>query len=278
MQTTVSAHVIAANVRAALEEDIGTGDITAMLIPLEQQAKAQVITREDATICGVDWVNEVFNQVDPKLEIHWQVKDGEQVVANQVLFTCQGPARSLLTAERSALNFLQMLSGTATSCRQYANQLDGSNIKLLDTRKTIPGLREAQKYAVTCGGCHNHRMGLYDAFLIKENHIMACGGIEQAVLKAREIAPDKKVEVEVEDLNQLQQAIDAKADVVMLDNFSSEDLQAAVSINAGKAYLEVSGNIELESLSKLTNSNVDFISSGALTKAVIPIDLSLRIN
>lgn len=268
--------VVKQNVRAALEEDIGSGDITANLIPNSQQASAQVITRQTAVVCGVAWVDETFRQIDPGLTIQWQVEDGQRVVANQVLFTCIGSARSLLTAERTALNFLQTLSGTATISQHYADLVAGTDVKLLDTRKTLPGLRTAQKYAVTCGGCFNHRIGLFDAFLIKENHIMACGSIEQAIRQAHKNAPGKKVEVEVETLQQLQQAIAAKADIVMLDNFSYQDLGIAVKLTAGKLKLEASGNINEDSLLETAQTGVDYISIGSLTKHCEAIDLSMR--
>ena len=225
--------VVAANVRAALAEDIGDGDITAALIAADTMASATVITREDAVLCGVPWVNEVFAQLDPAVEVAWQAQDGERVRAGQALFTLRGPARSLLTGERSALNFLQLLSGTATACRRYADLVAATGVRLLDTRKTIPGLRIAQKYAVRCGGCFNHRIGLYDAYLIKENHIAACGSIDAAVRTAREQAPGKPVEVEVETLAELEQALAANADRIMLDNFSLDDMARAVELAAG---------------------------------------------
>ena len=268
--------VVKQNVRVALEEDIGSGDITANLIPYRQQATAQVITRQSAIVCGIAWVDETFRQVDPDLTIQWQVKDGQSVAANQILFTCTGPASSLLTAERTALNFMQTLSGTATISQHYADLVANTGVKLLDTRKTLPGLRAAQKYAVTCGGCFNHRIGLFDAFLIKENHIMACGSIEQAIGQAHKNSPGKKVEVEVETLEQLQQAIEARADIVMLDNFSYQELRTAVAITSGKVKLEASGNINEETLLKTANTGVDYISIGSLTKHCAAIDLSMR--
>ena len=268
-------------VQRALAEDIGSGDITAQLIPEGNQATAQVITREYAIICGQPWVDEVFRQLDPNIEIKWQVNDGERVEPNQVIFTLKGSARSLLTGERCALNFLQTLSGTATIANQYAKLVEGtgissSKIKVLDTRKTIPGLRLAQKYAVKVGGCHNHRIGLYDAFLIKENHIAACGGIEAAVKKAKEIAPGKSVEVEVENLEELQQALDAGADIVMLDNFSNSDLKKAVEVNKGRAKLEVSGNLDAGNISGKTLTGINYLSSGSLTKHCQAIDFSMQ--
>jgi nicotinate-nucleotide pyrophosphorylase (carboxylating) len=267
-----------ANVTFALAEDIGSGDITAQLIPAEQKAKATVITREDAVICGVEWVNEVFRQLDSEVVVNWLVADGQQVKADSALFTLEGSARSLLTGERTALNFLQLLSGTATVCRKYADMVEGTGVKLLDTRKTIPGLRTAQKYAVTMGGCFNHRIGLYDAFLIKENHIMACGGIGEAVRAAKIQAPQKLVEVEVENLDELIQALGANANVVMLDNFSFDDMRSAVEINQGKAKLEASGNVTTEYLREIAITGVDYVSIGALTKNSIAVDLSMRIN
>ena len=265
-------------VKHALEEDIRDGDITAMLIPENNRAEAKVITREHAIVCGQPWVDEVFRQLDPEVEIEWLVKDGDEVQPEQTLFKLKGPARSLLTGERTALNFLQTLSGTATTSHEYAKLVVGTNIKILDTRKTIPGLRLAQKYAVTVGGCHNHRIGLYDAFLIKENHIAACGGITAAVAKAREVAPGKHVEVEVESIEELQQAIDAEADIVMLDNFDSDTIKAAIAINQGRVKLEVSGNLESGNLTQKTITGIHYLSSGSLTKHCQAIDFSMRLN
>lgn len=265
-------------VKHALEEDIRDGDITAMLIPEDNRAEAKVITREQAIVCGQPWVDEVFRQLDPEVEIKWLVKDGDEVQPEQTLFKLKGLARSLLTGERTALNFLQTLSGTATTSRQYSKLVEGTDIKILDTRKTIPGLRLAQKYAVTVGGCHNHRIGLYDAFLIKENHIAACGGINAAVGKAREITPDKPVEVEVESLKELQQAIDAGADIVMLDNFDAKSIEAAVEANRGRAKLEVSGNLEAGNLTQKAITGIHYLSSGSLTKHCQAIDFSMRLN
>ena len=260
----------------ALEEDIRDGDITAALIPATQIATATVITREPAVICGVDWVTEVFHQVDPDVQLTWHVADGDQVAPNQTLLTLSGKARSLLTGERCALNFLQTLSGTATRARHYADLVADTGVKLLDTRKTIPGLRTAQKYAVTCGGCYNHRIGLYDAFLIKENHITACGGIAQAVAAAREQAPGKPVEVEVESLAELELALAAGADVIMLDNFSLPDMSSAVEINQGRAKLEASGGVTDQTLRPIAETGVDYISIGVLTKDFVALDLSMR--
>ncbi|MVF11177.1 carboxylating nicotinate-nucleotide diphosphorylase [Ketobacter sp. MCCC 1A13808] len=262
----------------ALEEDVRDGDITANLIPANNTAKARIITREQAVVCGVDWVNEVFRQVDPQVRVEWQVKDGDTVQPDQNLFTLEGKARSLLTGERCALNFLQTLSATATVCQQYANRVAGTGVKLLDTRKTLPGLRTAQKYAVTCGGCFNHRVGLYDAFLIKENHIAACGGIAEAVSTAKRQAPGKPVEVEVETFGELEQALAAGADVIMLDDFSVADMVKAVEIAGGRAKLEASGGITDETLRDIAETGVNYISIGGLTKHCRAIDLSMRIE
>lgn len=266
------------NVQVALAEDVGTGDITAQLIPAQQQARARVITREDAVISGVAWVNEVFRQVDPAVEVIWHVADGERVTTNQVLFELVGSARSLLTGERTALNFMQTLSAVATRCGYFADMVKDLPIKLLDTRKTIPGLRLAQKYAVTCGGCHNHRIGLYDVFLIKENHITACGGIKEAVETARRIAPEKPIEVEVENLDEFAEALKTSADIIMLDELSYEDMRTAVKLNAGKVKLEASGGINEETLRAVAETGVDFISLGTLTKNVKAVDLSMRLS
>lgn len=268
---------IEANARRALSEDIGSGDITAQLIPAERLAHARVITRDAAVICGSAWVDAVFRQLDPRVAVHWQVADGERVAPNQTLFNLEGPARALLSGERSALNFLQTLSGVATKCRHYADLVSGIRVKLLDTRKTLPGLRLAQKYAVTCGGCHNHRIGLYDAFLIKENHIAACGGIAQAIANARRIAPGKPVEVEVESQEELQEALDAGADIIMLDELSLDDMRRAVTLTAGRAKLEASGGINESSLRTIAETGVDYISLGTLTKDVKAVDLSMRL-
>jgi len=269
--------VIEKNVRTALAEDIGSGDITADLIPASQLANGRVISREAATISGVAWVNEVFRQVDPEVCIEWQVQDGDRVEPNQTLFTVNGAARSLLTGERAALNFLQTLSGTATVSRAYADRVAGTGVRLLDTRKTLPGLRMAQKYAVGCGGCYNHRIGLYDAFLIKENHILACGGIAQAIGSARSLHPGKPVEVEVETREQLTEALEAGADIVMLDNFTPEQMKEAVQFTAGRAKLEASGGITDETLLEFAKTGVDYISIGALTKHCRAVDLSMRL-
>ena len=266
------------NVAQSLREDIADGDITAKLIPADKQATGRVITRETATIAGREWVNEVFRQVDPSVELSWQVADGKTVSPNQLLFTMQGPARSLLSSERAALNWLQSLSGVATACAGYAARVAHTNVRLLDTRKTLPGLRLAQKYAVTCGGCFNHRIGLWDAFLIKENHIAACGSIAEAIDAAHRIAPGKPVEVETENLDELAQALKAGADIIMLDEFSLEDMRTAVAITGGKAKLEASGGINADTLVPIAETGVDFISIGALTKDLKAIDLSMRLD
>lgn len=264
------------NVQTALDEDIGGADITAQLIPATTMAKARVITRESAIICGTLWVNKVFSQVDDSIKVNWAVNDGDRAKANSTLFELEGPARSLLTAERPALNFLQTLSGTATLCQSYADKVQGTGVTLLDTRKTIPGLRIAQKYAVSCGGCSNHRIGLYDAFLIKENHIAACGSIANAVNTARNNEPGKPVEVEVETMDELEQALAVGADTIMLDNFELDTMREAVKLSAGKAKLEASGGITDETLRPIAETGVDFISIGALTKDCKAIDLSMR--
>jgi nicotinate-nucleotide pyrophosphorylase (carboxylating) len=269
---------IEANVRRALLEDVGTGDITAQLIPAERLAKATVISRDAAVIAGTAWVDSVFRQLDQRVAVHWQVADGERVKPNQALFHLEGPARSLLTGERSALNFLQMLSGVATRSQHYADMVADTQVKLLDTRKTLPGLRLAQKYAVTCGGCHNHRIGLFDAFLIKENHIAACGGIAEAITAAHKIAPGKPVEVEVESLDELQQALDGGADIIMLDELSLDDMREAVRLTAGRAKLEASGGVTDATLRMIAETGVDYISIGTLTKDVKAVDLSMRLS
>lgn len=266
------------NVAQSLREDIGDGDVTAKLIPADRQASGRVITRETATIAGREWVEEVFRQVDPSVELAWQVADGDTVSPDQVLFTMTGPARSLLSSERTALNWLQTLSGVATACSGYAARVAHTNVRLLDTRKTLPGLRLAQKYAVTCGGCFNHRIGLWDAFLIKENHIAACGSIAEAIEAAHRIAPGKPVEVETENLDELAQALKAGADIIMLDEFSLEDMRTAVATTEGKAKLEASGGINADTLVPISETGVDFISIGALTKDVKAVDLSMRLD
>lgn len=272
-------------VRNALIEDLSEKDasldITAQLISPTSHSKATIITRDKAVICGVEWVNEVFRQLGQEVSLSWHVKDGDLVEPNTTLCDLEGPSRVLLTGERTALNFLQTLSATATLTHQYSRLLEGTNTTLLDTRKTLPGMRLAQKFAVRCGGGANHRIGLYDAYLIKENHIFACGGIEQAVKKAKQLNPGKTVEVEVENLDEFEQALTAEADIIMLDNFSLADIESAVATNnkaEHKAKLEVSGNITDERLAELAATGVDFISSGALTKNIQAVDLSMRIS
>ncbi len=281
--TSPDMQAIREQVANALIEDLGgelnaANDITANLINEDVSAKATIITREDCVVCGVAWVNQAFALIDESVEVNWHVADGDNVSADTVLVSLEGSARAILTAERTALNFLQTLSATATVTSFYARLLSNSDTKILDTRKTLPGLRFAQKYAVRCGGGQNHRVGLFDAFLIKENHIFSCGGIDKAVQRAKEMMPGKLVEVEVENIDELQQAMQAGADIVMLDNFTNEQIQQAVSINNGQCKLEVSGNITNERLASLATLGVDYISSGALTKHVQAIDLSLRIN
>ncbi|POG22707.1 nicotinate-nucleotide diphosphorylase [Aeromonas bestiarum] len=274
-------------VRAALLEDLGqalttldqpdaSADITAQLIPADRLASARVITREAGVFCGQPWVDEVFVQLGGEVKVEWLVQDGELLSPNQELFRLHGPARVLLTGERNALNFVQTLSGVATLTARYVAELAGTDCRLLDTRKTLPGLRSAQKYAVTCGGGKNHRIGLFDAYLIKENHILACGGISEAISAARRLNPGKPVEVEVESLAELEQALLAGADIVMLDNFDVPMMHDAVALNQGRAKLEVSGNVTLDTLADYAATGVDFISVGALTKHVRALDLSMR--
>lgn len=265
-------------VRRALAEDIGSGDITAALIPADRQARATIISREPAVLCGTAWADEVFRQVDPAIKVTWLAADGDPLQPDQPFCELAGPARGLLSGERCALNFIQTLSATATRSRHFADLVEGTSVKLLDTRKTLPGLRLAQKYAVTCGGCHNHRIGLFDAFLIKENHIAACGSIAAAVKEARNIARDLPVEVEVENFDELDAALAAAADIIMLDNFSLEQMREAVQRNAGRATLEASGNVDDTTLRQIAETGVDCISSGALTKDIEAIDLSMRIT
>ncbi len=264
-------------VKWALEEDIGGGDITAQLIPATNQSHARIISRDNAVIAGVAWVNEVFRQLDESVDVIWHVRDGDLVKSNQTLFELKGNSRSLLTGERAALNFLQTLSAVATKCHEYSQKVAHTQVKLLDTRKTLPGLRSALKYAVTQGNCHNHRIGLFDAFLIKENHINACGGINQAIQQAHQIAPGKLVEVEVEGFDELNQALEAGADIIMLDNFSISDTKKAVEHVSGRAKLEASGGITDETLVSISETGVDYISIGALTKDVKAVDLSMRL-
>ena len=266
------------NIQQALQEDIGDGDITALLTPEDEQATATIISREDMILAGQPWVNALIAAFDSSVQITWLKNDGDLVRANETIFKLEGSARSLLTVERPALNFVQTLSAVASKTAEYVKQLDGLNTKLLDTRKTLPGLRIAQKYAVAVGGGQNHRLGLFDAFLIKENHIMAAGGIAQAIAKAHQIAPGKPVEVEVETWAELDQALEAQADIVMLDNFSQQQMIDAVKYVAGRCKLEASGNITLDNLREVASTGVDYISMGVLTKDVQAIDLSMRFN
>jgi nicotinate-nucleotide pyrophosphorylase (carboxylating) len=266
------------DVSCALAEDLGSGDITAELIPEDCTWKASVYSRESAILCGRNWFDAVFHHLDERTEVRWYAADGDAIAAHQVVCTLKGPARCLLSGERTALNFLQTLSGTATLARSYARQLEGLQTRVLDTRKTIPGLRRAQKYAVRCGGCHNHRFGLYDAFLIKENHIAAAGSIAQAIQTARQHKPDFMVEIEVESLEQLQQALDAGADRILLDNFSLAQLNKAVTLTKRRVQLEASGGITLDNIRQYAQIGVDYISVGALTKNVRAIDLSMRFD
>lgn len=268
---------IRADVAKAIAEDLGAGDLTAQLIPQDRWATATLITREPGVLAGQAWANLVFEQIDARCELDWQAQDGDLLEPNQVLLKIHGPARALLTAERTAMNFLQTLSGAATTAKHYADQVAHTQVKLLDTRKTIPGLRLAQKYAVTCGGCHNHRIGLFDAFLIKENHIAACGGISAAVSAARALAPDVLLEVEVETHGELEQALAANVDRIMLDNFSLEGMREAVALTKGRVELEVSGNVTSETLVPYAETGVDYISIGALTKHCQALDLSMRL-
>lgn len=263
-------------VAVALDEDIKTGDLTAGLIPENIQATANIFCRENAIICGRPWFDEVFRQIDEQAKIEWLCEEGESVVKDQLICTITGSARHILTAERTALNFLQTLSGTATTTAAYVKPLAGTRTKLLDTRKTLPCLRLAQKYAVACGGGQNHRIGLYDAILLKENHIMAAGGIAEAIGLARFQHPGKTVEVETESLLEVQEALEGGADIIMLDNFTVAMMHEAVALVNNKAKLEVSGNVEIEHLETLAKTQVDFISTGAITKHLRSIDLSMR--
>lgn len=267
---------IPATVQRALAEDIGDGDLTAALIPADARARGRVISREQAVLCGTAWFDEVFRQVDDAIVIHWEARDSDRLEKDQLLCRLEGPARGLLTGERSALNFLQTLSGTATVARGYAEAVKGTRATILDTRKTLPGLRSAQKYAVRCGGANNHRMGLFDGILIKENHIMAAGGIGPAVQAARTGGATVPVEVEVETLAQVEEALAAGADILLLDNFTPEHLGEAVRLTAGRAKLEASGGIDLTSIKAVAATGVDYISVGSLTKNVDAVDLSMR--
>lgn len=269
---------IESDVQRALQEDIGDGDITAQLIAQEQTSVATVITREAAVICGILWFNEVFRQLAAdRVTIDWKVRDGEHVQTNDLLCTLKGPARLLLTGERTALNFLQFLSGVSTRCRSHADLVKGLHVRLRDSRKTIPGLRLAEKYAVTQGGCFNHRLGLYDAFLIKENHIAACdGSIVKVIERARAIASKKPIELEVENLLQLEEALKCPVEMILLDNMTLDEMKQAVAINRGRVILEASGGITQSNLRAVAETGVDYIALGTLTKDVKAIDLSMR--
>ncbi|MGE4630966.1 MAG: carboxylating nicotinate-nucleotide diphosphorylase [Pseudohongiellaceae bacterium] len=265
-------------VRSALAEDIGNGDITAELIPAKKLVSARIISREDGVLCGVPWVNRVFSQLDNSIAVDWRLNESETFKANQVLAEVDGSARPIMSGERTALNFLQLLSGTATCTRELTSRIAHTSAKLLDTRKTLPGLRSAQKYAVRIGGGQNHRMGLFDAYLIKENHIAACGGISEVISKVRTLNLDKSVEIEVQNLTQLQEALAAGANRILLDNFDILALQEAIKINQGQSKLEASGGIDQDLLAKIAETGVDYISIGALTKHCRAIDLSLLID
>ena len=270
---------VSENVRTALAEDVGTGDLTANLVPEGQHVCAQVIAREDAVICGQPWFNAVFVHLDATIEINWDAAEGEKVNADQSVCEVRGPARPILTGERSALNFLQLLSGTATAAHRYVDAVRGTDVTILDTRKTLPGLRLAQKYAVRCGGAENHRTGLFDAILVKENHIVAAGGIAAAVTAARQLDSQVLLEVETENLDQLQECLATQVDRVLLDNFSLDELRAAVELRSQQAphiTLEASGGITLENVRAIAETGIDFISTGALTKNVRAVDLSMR--
>ncbi len=276
MQNPSLEKTIVDNVRFALAEDIGCGDVTVDLIPTESELTARLICRDDAILCGTAWFNEVFKQLDRRVAIDWKIAEGQQMQPNDVVCILSGSARSLLTGERTAINFLQTLSGTATVTANYAKQLAPFKTQILDTRKTIPGLRLAQKYAVTCGGGVNHRLGLYDRVMVKENHIDVSGGIAQAVVSSRKLHPTTTVEVEVETLDELDQALKAGADIILLDNFSIEMINQAVVLNQNRALLEVSGGVELDALASIGETGVDFVSVGNLTKHLQATDFSLR--
>jgi nicotinate-nucleotide pyrophosphorylase (carboxylating) len=272
---------VGGQVKAALAEDVGAGDVTAALVPQDQEVRGRVVTREEAVVCGMAWVNETFRCLDPAIQIIWHVQDCDAVKARTLLFEIEGPARGILTGERTALNFLQTLSGTATAARRYVETMAGTHCTLLDTRKTLPGLRTAQKYAVRCGGAQNHRMGLFDMFLIKENHIAAAGSLAAAVGAARTRSAGLKIEVEVESLAELEQALSAEPDIIMLDDFSDAELVIAVTRNRERVRpvkLEASGGVTLENVRRIAQTGVDYISIGALTKHVHAIDLSLRLD
>lgn len=275
----VDSEIIARQVSTALSEDVGGGDVTAALVPASQQVRASVVAREPAILCGTDWVDATFRQLDPAIRIEWQARDGERILPDMTVLRVIGFARPILTGERTALNFLQTLSATATTASRYVEAVAGTNCRILDTRKTLPGLRLAQKYAARCGGAQNHRMGLYDMVLLKENHIIAAGSIATAVATARKNSPDVPVEVEVESLGELDQALAAGADIIMLDELPPDDMRIAVERNralGGKAKLEASGNVTLKTVREIALTGVDYISIGSITKHVQAIDLSMR--
>ena len=272
---------IAAQVAGALAEDIGPGDVTALLVPVASMARATIITREAAVLCGTDWVDETFRQLDPRVAVSWHFRDGDAVEPGAVLCRIAGPSRALLTGERTALNFLQLLSGTATAARRHAEAVSGTRCRILDTRKTVPGLRLAQKYAVRCGGASNHRLGLYDRVLIKENHIAACGSIGHAIAEARRHSPGVPVEVEVESIAEFELALAAGPEFIMLDELSHADMRRAVAHRdalGATTLLEASGGISLEALREVALTGVDFVSIGSITKHVRAVDLSMRID
>jgi nicotinate-nucleotide pyrophosphorylase (carboxylating) len=276
IECTVPTEDISSQVKLALHEDIGQQDLTADLIPINTRASATIITRENATLCGEKWLTEVFKQLDPTVTIKWNFADGDRMNANDVICQLEGPARTLLTGERTAMNFIQTLSATASHAQRYADEVNGINVQILDTRKTLPGLRLAQKYAVRCGHCYNHRVGLFDGILIKENHINAAGSIFDAIQQAQALHPNIDVEIEVENFDELEQALAANADIIMLDNFGVADLIKAVAITKGKAKLEASGGITLDNVRRIAETGVDRISIGAITKDIQAIDLSMR--
>jgi nicotinate-nucleotide pyrophosphorylase (carboxylating) len=272
---------LAQQVETALREDVGAGDVTARLVPATQRAHGRVVTRESAVLCGQAWVNETFRQLDPAIRLNWLAQDGDGVSAGQKLFEIEGPARPILTGERTALNFLQLLSAVATEARRYADAVAGTGATILDTRKTLPGLRTAEKYAVVCGGASNHRIGLFDMVLIKENHVAAAGSIGAAIAAARRTAPGVKVEIEVESLQELDEALAAEPDIVMLDDFTHADMRAAVARvreRGSRVKLEASGSVTLSTVRDIANTGVDYISVGALTKNIRAIDLSMRLD
>ncbi|MDH5357079.1 MAG: carboxylating nicotinate-nucleotide diphosphorylase [Gammaproteobacteria bacterium] len=276
IENTVPSQLITSQVKLALQEDVGQQDLTADLISAETQVTATLISRESATLCGQAWFNEVFAQLDPAITIDWYFSDGDRVTIDGLICKLRGPARALLTGERTAMNFIQTLSATASLARQYADQVIDLPVQILDTRKTIPGLRLAQKYAVRCGGCHNHRVGLYDGILIKENHINAAGSIRAAISHARQLHPEIAIEIEVENFDELKQALSARADIILLDNFDIPSLMEAVEINQNQAKLEASGGITLDNVRAIAETGVDRISVGALTKDIRAVDLSMR--